>query len=119
MNKLIYIVLIALLPPAAAWSGGIRESEVREIPAGRYVGKYVRNADDYTAIVRIEDGTISSIRLKYNDTPFTEPRAVRQAELVAESDSTAVRTLPSPGNRNKSVLNAIELALKAGLKMVE
>lgn len=116
---LLLFSLFATLPVFTVCASGIQEQEVKSIPTGSYVGNYIRNSENYTAIIQIEAGEIRSIRLKYNDSPLTDAWAEQQADLVREANSTRVKTVPSPSGRNKSVLKAIELALQAGLKMAE
>jgi uncharacterized protein with FMN-binding domain len=118
-HSLPLILLLFAVFPAAAWGGGIHEHEVGTIPTGSYAGNYIRNSEKYTAVLEIEAGEISEIRLTYNGSPLDEPWAREQAAAVLKNNSTRVPTISSPGGRNKSVLKAIELALRAGLKLAE
>lgn len=116
---ILFFVILANLSASAVWSSGIRERDVTTIPTGSYIGNYIRNDDKYTAVIEIENGRIQSIVIKYNGSPLTEAWAREQAELIKKANSDRVKTVPSPEGRNKKVLKAVELALRAGLKTVK
>jgi uncharacterized protein with FMN-binding domain len=111
---LIILTAVTIFTPGCA---GFQPKVVESIPNGTYIGKYIRNGEDYTAVVLVETGSIQSIDLKYNGSPLTESWAISQVKLVVEKNSTRIKILSSPLGKNKAVVKAIDLALESGLKL--